>query len=45
MEVSQENNAAQKFYDRFNFSTVGMRRNYYKNGSNALLKEKQLLTK
>ena len=45
LEVSQENNAAQKFYDRFNFSTVGIRRNYYRNGSNALLKEKQLLTK
>ena len=45
LEVSQENNAAQNFYDRFNFSTVGIRRNYYKNGSNALLKEKQLLTK
>ena len=45
LEVSQENNAAQKFYDRFNFSTVGIRRNYYKNGSNALLKEKQLLIK
>ena len=45
LEVSQENNAAQKFYDCFNFSTVGIRRNYYKDGSNALLKEKQLLTK
>ena len=45
LEVSQENNAAQKFYDHFNFSTVGLRRNYYKDGSNALLKEKQLLTK
>ena len=45
LEVSQENNAAQKFYDRFNFSTVGIRRNYYKDGSNALLKEKQLFTK
>tara|TARA_Y100000813_G_scaffold4461_1_gene3307 strand:- start:133 stop:573 length:441 start_codon:yes stop_codon:yes gene_type:complete len=45
LEVSQENNAAQKFYDRFDFSTVGIRRNYYKDGSNALLKEKQLLTK
>ena len=45
LEVSQENNAAQKFYDRFNFFTVGIRRNYYKDGSNALLKEKQLLTK
>ena len=45
LEVSQENNAAQKFYDRFNFITVGIRKNYYKDGSNALLKEKQLLTK
>ena len=45
LEVSQENNTAQKFYDHFNFSTVGIRRNYYKDGSNALLKEKQLLTK
>ena len=45
LEVSQENNAAQKFYDRFNFSTVGVRRNYYRDGSNALLKEKQLFTK
>ena len=45
LEVSQENNAAQKFYDRFNFITVGIRKNYYKDGSNALLKEKRLLTK
>ena len=45
LEVSQENNAAKKFYDRFNFTTVGIRRNYYKDGSNALLKEKQLLIK
>ena len=45
LEVSQENNTAEKFYDRFDFFTVGMRRNYYKDGSNALLKEKKLLTK
>ena len=45
LEVSQKNNTAKKFYDRFDFSTVGMRRNYYKDGSNALLKEKKLLTK
>ena len=45
LEVSQENNSAIKFYDRFNFTTVGIRRNYYKDGSNALLKEKQLLIK
>ena len=45
LEVSQSNVCAQKFYDRFDFSTVGIRKNYYKDGSDALLKEKKLLTK
>ena len=45
LEVSQNNVSAEKFYRRFDFLTVGIRRNYYKDGSNALLKEKQLLTK
>ena len=45
LEVSQRNIAAQKFYNHFNFSTVGIRRNYYKDGSSALLKEKNLTTK
>ena len=45
LEVSQSNVSAEKFYSRFNFSTVGIRRNYYKNGSDALLKEKKLVTK
>ena len=45
LEVSQINFKADKFYDRFNFSTVGIRKNYYKDGSNALLKEKKLTTK
>ena len=45
LEVSQSNVTAEKFYSRFNFSTVGIRKNYYKNGSNALLKEKKLTTK
>ena len=45
LEVSQSNVIAEKFYSRFNFSTVGIRRNYYKDGSNALLKEKKLITK
>ena len=45
LEVSQTNTAAEKFYTRFNFSTVGIRRNYYKDGSDALLKEKKLTTK
>jgi len=45
LEVSQTNATAEKFYSSFDFSTVGIRRNYYKDGSDALLKEKKLTTK
>ena len=45
LEVSHTNFTAEKFYSRFDFSTVGIRRNYYKDGSDALLKEKNLTTK
>jgi len=45
LEVSQSNVIAEKFYSRFDFSTVGIRKNYYKDGSHALLKEKKLTTK
>ena len=45
LEVSNTNESAERFYSRFNFSTVGVRRNYYKDGSDALLKEKNLTTK
>ena len=45
LEVSQSNETAEEFYSRFNFFTVGIRRNYYKDGSHALLKEKKLVTK
>ena len=45
LEVSQSNITAERFYSRFDFSTVGIRRNYYKDGSHALLKEKKLTTK
>ena len=45
LEVSQNNIKAEKFYNRFDFHTVGTRKNYYKDGSNALLKEKKLTTK
>ena len=38
LEVSKSNINAEKFYDRFNFYTVGIRKNYYKVGSDALLK-------
>ena len=45
LEVSSSNVIGQKFYSRFDFSTVGVRKNYYKDGSDALLKEKILTTK
>tara|TARA_B100000401_G_C52433537_1_gene543865 strand:- start:42 stop:482 length:441 start_codon:yes stop_codon:yes gene_type:complete len=45
LEVSHTNNIAVKFYSRFDFCTVGIRRNYYQDGSDALLKEKILTTK
>ena len=45
LEVSQSNVTAARFYSRFDFSTVGIRKNYYKDGSHALLKEKKLTTK
>ena len=45
LEVSRSNVIGQKFYSRFNFHTVGVRKNYYKDGSDALLKEKILTTK
>jgi len=42
LEVSQRNVIAEKFFSGFDFFTVGIRRNYYKDGSDALLKEKKL---
>ena len=45
LEVSHTNVIAEKFYSSFNFYTVGIRRNYYKDGSDALLKEKKITTK
>jgi len=45
LEVSESNVTAERFYSRFDFSTVGIRRKYYKDGSDALLKEKKLTTK
>jgi len=45
LEVSHTNFKAAKFYSNFDFSTVGIRKNYYKDGSHALLKEKKLTTK
>ena len=45
LEVSHTNVIAEKFYSRFEFSTVGLRKKYYKDGSDALIKEKILTTK
>ena len=45
LEVSESNLTAERFYSHFDFSTVGIRKNYYKDGSHALLKEKKLTTK
>tara|TARA_B100001989_G_C24396269_1_gene391840 strand:- start:128 stop:568 length:441 start_codon:yes stop_codon:yes gene_type:complete len=45
LEVSNTNFTAEKFYRTFDFSTVGIRKNYYKDGSDALLKKKILTTK
>ena len=45
LEVSESNVTAERFYSQLNFSTVGIRRNYYKDGSHALLKEKNLSSK
>ena len=40
LEVSETNTIADIFYCKFNFLTVGRRKNYYKDGSDAVLKEK-----
>ena len=40
LEVSERNYSAEKFYNQFEFKTVGIRKKYYKDGSNAFLKEK-----
>ena len=45
LEVSNTNVKAERFYNKFDFNTVGIRRNYYKDGSDALIKEKKLTSK
>ena len=45
LEVSENNVNAERFYNCFDFSTVGVRKNYYKDGSHALLKEKKINNK
>ena len=45
LEVSETNSIAEIFYNKFKFLTVGRRKNYYKDGSDAVLKEKFLKIK
>ena len=45
LEVSHKNITAEKFYSSFDFTTVGIRKRYYKDGSDAHIKEKNLTTK
>ena len=42
LEVSDKNLNAEVFYHKFNFLTVGRRKNFYKDGADAVLKEKYL---
>ena len=42
LEVSLRNEQALSFYDFFGFETISIRKNYYKDGSDALFKEKML---
>ena len=45
LEVSESNISAKNFYGFFEFETVGVRENYYKDGSNALIKRKKIVKK
>ena len=40
LEVSSRNSPAIRFYENFNFVTTSIRKNYYKDGSDAILKTK-----
>ena len=41
LEVSIKNKQAISFYDYFGFKTISIRKKYYRDGSDALLKEKK----
>ena len=41
LEVSETNSIAEIFYCKFNFLNVGRRKSYYKDGTDAVLKEKK----
>ena len=42
LEVSSKNKQALSFYDYLGFETISIRKKYYRDGSDALLKEKML---
>ena len=42
LEVSLKNKQALSFYDYFGFETISIRKKYYKDGSDALVKEKNV---
>ena len=42
LEVSSKNEQALKFYDNFGFENIRIRKKYYKDGSDAVLKEKNV---
>ena len=42
LEVSLKNKQALSFYDYFGFKTISIRKKYYKDGSDALIKEKNV---
>jgi len=45
LEVSSTNSVAKEFYSKFGFKTIAIRKNYYRNGSDALIQQKKLLKK
>ena len=42
LEVSHKNQGALCFYEYFGFKTISIRKKYYKDGSDAIIKEKML---
>ena len=45
LEVSLKNKQALSFYNSFGFKTINIRKRYYKDGSDAVLKEKKIFNK
>lgn len=43
LEVASDNNSAISFYEKFGFSQISVRKNYYKNGNDALIFQKTFI--